>query len=222
MPQRLIVRRPARAPSLDLTEVAAAEYGDRDAGRRALAGIRTLFPRYRDRRRRTGWISTGTRSSTPPSRPASRMSRLRLVLRRAARPTPRSPWPGTTGRPRSRAIRASGLQWTFLRDNLYLDFFPAMVGADGMIHGPADDGRVAAVAQDDIADVAVAKLSATNPPILVRRYDLTGPEALTLFEVADQLAGATERVVGYIPETVEEAYRPGPTTAHPARRSTPG
>ena len=53
-------------------------------------------------------------------------------------------------------IRASGLRWTFLRDNLYLDFFPAMVGDDGMIRGPAGSGRVAAVAQNDIADVATA------------------------------------------------------------------
>jgi uncharacterized protein YbjT (DUF2867 family) len=103
-------------------------------------------------------------------------------------------------------IRASGLRWTFLRDNLYLDFFPAMVGDDGMIRGPAGSGRVAAVAQDDIADVATAILR--EPAAHASQtYDLTGPEALTLTEVADQLSGATESVVGYVPETVEEAYR---------------
>ena len=41
-------------------------------------------------------------------------------------------------------IEQSGMAWTFLRDNLYADFFPMMVGDDGVIRGPADDGRVAA------------------------------------------------------------------------------
>jgi uncharacterized protein YbjT (DUF2867 family) len=87
-----------------------------------------------------------------------------------------------------------------------LDFFPAMVGTDGMIRGPADDGRVAAVAQDDIADVAAAVL---REPVAhaSQTYQLTGPEALSLSEVAEQLSGATEQVVGYVPETLADAYR---------------
>ena len=36
-----------------------------------------------------------------------------------------------------RHIRASGLAWTFLRMNLYTDFIPTMVSADGTIRGPA-------------------------------------------------------------------------------------
>ena len=50
-------------------------------------------------------------------------------------------------------IKASGLAWTFLRDNLYLDFLPLLAGPDGVIRGPAGDGRVSAVATDDVADV---------------------------------------------------------------------
>ena len=45
-------------------------------------------------------------------------------------------------------LRASGMDFTFLRDNLYADFLPALVGDDGVIRGPAGRGRVAAVAQD--------------------------------------------------------------------------
>jgi NAD(P)H dehydrogenase (quinone) len=47
-----------------------------------------------------------------------------------------------------------------LRDNLYADFLPAMIGPDGVLRGPAGQGRVAAVAQNDIADAAAAVLSA--------------------------------------------------------------
>ena len=45
------------------------------------------------------------------------------------------------------AHRASGMAWTFLRDNLYADFFAALAGEDGVLRGPAGDGRVAAVAR---------------------------------------------------------------------------
>ncbi|MYV99928.1 NAD(P)H-binding protein, partial [Streptomyces sp. SID3343] len=57
-------------------------------------------------------------------------------------------------------IRASGLRFTFLRDNFYLAALPAMTGTDGAIRGPAGGGRVGAVAHDDIADAAAAVLSA--------------------------------------------------------------
>ena len=39
-----------------------------------------------------------------------------------------------------------------------------------------------------------------------RTYDLTGPQALTLAEVAATIAAVTGRPVSYRPETVEEAY----------------
>jgi uncharacterized protein YbjT (DUF2867 family) len=102
-------------------------------------------------------------------------------------------------------IRASGVPFTFLRDSLYADFLPGMVGEDGVLRGPADDGRVAAVAQDDVADVAAAVLldpSAHAGDTL----DLTGPHALSLTEVAAQVAAASGRPVRYQPETVAEAH----------------
>jgi NAD(P)H dehydrogenase (quinone) len=40
-------------------------------------------------------------------------------------------------------IRAAGVAWTFPRMNLYMDYIPSMVGADGVIRGPAGGGRVA-------------------------------------------------------------------------------
>ncbi len=38
-------------------------------------------------------------------------------------------------------IRASGMDFTFLRDNFYLDFLPLLAGEDGVIRGPAGDWR---------------------------------------------------------------------------------
>lgn len=76
---------------------------------------------------------------------------------------------------------------------------------DGVIRGPAADGRVALVAQDDIADAAVAVLR--DPETHAgRAYDLTGPAALTLADVAATITEVTGRPVVYHPETVVEAY----------------
>lgn len=55
-------------------------------------------------------------------------------------------------------LRAVGIRATFLRNSLYLDMLPAIVEAVGAIRGPAGDGRVAAVARDDVADVVVTVL----------------------------------------------------------------
>ncbi|MGC4985354.1 SDR family oxidoreductase [Streptomyces sp. DT193] len=102
-------------------------------------------------------------------------------------------------------IRAAGIPFTFLRDNLYADFMPALVGADGVVRGPAGDGRAALVAQDDIADAAVAVLLDPHPHT-GRTYELTGPQSLTLTEVARILTAVGGRPVSYVPETTEEAY----------------
>jgi uncharacterized protein YbjT (DUF2867 family) len=61
------------------------------------------------------------------------------------------------------------------------------------------------VAQDDIADVAAAVLR--DPTAHGgATYDLTGPQALTLAEVAEIVTEVTGRQTRYEPETLEEAY----------------
>lgn len=107
-------------------------------------------------------------------------------------------------------IRVSGVRHTFLRDSWYLAGIPAMTAADGVLRGPAGEGRVAAVAHEDIADAATAVLLADTESEDTRHdgvtYDLTGPEAFTLAEAAEELSRATGRTITYHPETREEAY----------------
>jgi uncharacterized protein YbjT (DUF2867 family) len=103
-------------------------------------------------------------------------------------------------------LKTSGLSYTFLRDNLYADFLPLMVGEDGALRGPAGDGRAAVVTQDDIAEAATAVLLSPEAHV-DRTYDLTGPQALTLYEAAAVLSSGLGREIRYVPETLEEAYR---------------
>jgi len=75
----------------------------------------------------------------------------------------------------------------------------AVTGAT-VIRGPAGEGRVAVVAQDDIAEAATVVL--TDPAAHAgHTYELTGPEALSLHEIAALLSAI------YEPETVAQAYR---------------
>jgi uncharacterized protein YbjT (DUF2867 family) len=91
----------------------------------------------------------------------------------------------------------------FLRSSLYLDILPWLVGNDGVIRGPAADGRFAPVAREDIADVAIAAL--LDPALDGHGYDLTGPTAVTMRQV-DAFAEESGRPIRYHPETLDEAY----------------
>ena len=71
-------------------------------------------------------------------------------------------------------IKASGMDWTFLRDSLYLEFF-AELGDSGEIRGPAAGGRCAAIARTDVARSAAAVL-ADPAAHASQTYNLTGPD----------------------------------------------
>ncbi len=200
VPQRLLVRDPSRAPALADATAVPGSYADRDGVFAALQGLRTVLmvsaSESRDRMaQHTAFIDSAA---------AAGVHQVVYISFYGAAPD----CTFTLGRDHyatEEHLRASGMATTFLRDNLYADFFPAMVGADGVIRGPAALGRVAAVAQDDIADAAVAVL--LDPQAHAgATYSLTGPDALTLDEVAAVLADTTGRPVSYHPETVPEAY----------------
>jgi uncharacterized protein YbjT (DUF2867 family) len=99
-------------------------------------------------------------------------------------------------------LRSLGLPFVALRDSMYADFLPLMRGEDGVIRGPAGDGKFAPVAIEDVAAGAVAALL---DPGLTGTFDLTGPELLTMTQVA-QLLTARGRPTRFEDETVEQAW----------------
>ena len=200
VPQRLVVRDPARAPRLPGAEVAVADHADPAAVRRALAGAHTvLMVSAAESPGRVGVHRTFVDA-------AAAAGVGHLVYTSFAGAAPDAVF--TLARDHAATeehIRAAGPAYTFLRDNLYADFLPMMVGPDGVLRGPAGDGRAAVVAQDDIADAAAVVLR-DPAPHAGRTYELTGPEALSFAEIAAVLTRRTGRPVRYQPETVAEAY----------------
>lgn len=198
--QRLLVRDVARAPELAGATAVRSSYGDRDAAVAALTGLRTVL------------MVSGSES---PDRVAQHLNFIDAAVEAGVEQIVYISFYGaaadctfTLGRDHyatEQYLRGSGLTFTFLRDDLYADFLPQLVGQDGVIRGPAGNGRVAVVAQDDIADAATAVLL---DPASHRgaTYSLTGPESLSLAEVAEVLSEFEGRVVTYHDESVEEAY----------------
>ncbi len=64
-------------------------------------------------------------------------------------------------------IKERGFTYTFLRDNFYLDFFLDLCLNNGEIRGPAGNGKVSAVARQDVSEVATTILA--KPDNLVRQ-----------------------------------------------------
>ncbi|MBA7563594.1 NAD(P)H azoreductase [subsurface metagenome] len=212
--QRLIVRDPRRAPQLPGAEVVqASSYGDAVAIGRALAGVETLF--LVSAQDLMGFIRRCAENKVPTP-PYDRVQQhVAVVAAAAAVGVQHIVYLSFLGAAADATfildrdhfhteeyIRATGVPFTFLRQGLYMDKAPLHASPDGVIRGPAGEGRVAWIARDDIADVAVAVLTGSGHE--GRTYDVTGPEALTLAETAKLLSAVTGRKIYYQAQTPHE------------------
>ena len=197
--QRLVVRDPARAPRLDGVEVVGgASYADGEAMRRAFDGADTVFlvSAHEDRNRvdlHRGAVDAAVAAGVE-----------RIVYTSFAAAAPDTAF--TFGRDHFHTeehIKGTPLGWTFLRDNIYLDYVPFFAGEDGVIRGPAGDGRVAAVAREDVAGSAAAVLTGEGHG--GQAYAITGGEAFTMAEAAERVSRFAGRPMTYVAETLEEA-----------------
>jgi NAD(P)H dehydrogenase (quinone) len=197
--QRLVVPDPARAPDLGAEIAIAPGYHDGEAMEDALRGADTLY------------LVSGRESADRVAEhfsavdAAARAGVQRIVYTSFVGAAPDTTF--TLARHHhatEERIRAAGMAHTFLRHSMYLDFVPFFARADGVIAGPAGDGRTAWVSRDDAADVAAAVLTEEGHEGLT--YEVTGPESHTLEWAAARLSEAVGRPVAYHDETVEEAY----------------
>lgn len=213
--QRAIVRDTSRMPRLPGTEVVqASSYGDADSMRQALTGVKKLF--LVSARDRFGVAHISAKKGVKPP-PYDRLQQQitavdaavaagveHIVYLSVINPSPDATFILAHDHYYTEEhIRSTGLPFTFLRASLYTDNVPHSVSSDDVIRAPAGDGLAAWVTRDDVADIAVAVLTSDGHEGCT--YDVTGPEALSMEETAEQLSMVVGRNIFYQSQTPQEA-----------------
>ncbi|MCC7461607.1 MAG: SDR family oxidoreductase [Gammaproteobacteria bacterium] len=102
-------------------------------------------------------------------------------------------------------LRASGLQWTALRNAQYADAVTDVMARsmvrDGVMRSVAGDGRMPFVCRDDCVDAAVAVLTGAGHEN--RGYNITGPQLISYREVGALIGEFTRQAVRF--ELTDEA-----------------
>lgn len=109
-----------------------------------------------------------------------------------------------------RHLEASGLAWTHLRPSQFMEFYlpGTLTGVDPHrreLRMSIGDSRLAPVAIEDVARVAVALLNSDGHA--GRAYDMTGPEALTMKEVVEHISAATGTAFRHVELPLEDKLR---------------
>ncbi|MET3808219.1 uncharacterized protein YbjT (DUF2867 family) [Nakamurella sp. UYEF19] len=95
-------------------------------------------------------------------------------------------------------VRDIGLDYTFLRSNLFFQGFLAfasLIAEQGMFFAPIGTATVSAIDVRDIAEVAAAALVEDGHQRAT--YTLTGPAAITHQEIAEAFSAALGRTISF-------------------------
>ena len=217
MPQRLLVRNSNGAPQLPGTELGLiGSYSDMPAMRRALKGVKSLF--LVSARDKMGVIIKSFENNVPvpdydrfQEHKAAITAAMEAGVERIVYLSFLNASPDATfilshdHYQTEKYIQSSGMQYTFLRPNLYMDNVANHQTIGDVIRAPAGEGRISWVSRDDIADVAVKVLTGAGHE--GKTYDVTGPEALTMQETAAHLSMVTGRKITYESQTPEEVRK---------------
>lgn len=103
-------------------------------------------------------------------------------------------------RPVEREIEGSGMSWTFLRPNGFMQNFVNYMGAtikgQNAIYQNAANTKISHIDARDIARVAVTVLS--QPGHEGKAFDLSGPEGISYGEAAAVLSNVLGRTISYV------------------------
>lgn len=115
-----------------------------------------------------------------------------------------------------RRLEASGMAFTHLRAGEFMQAYfrqvPSIIAKGGLFI-PMEEARIASIDICDIAEVAATVL--TGAGYEGKIYPLTGPEALSMTEIAERLSVATGKTVRYVNVAPEEATRANLATGMP-------
>jgi uncharacterized protein YbjT (DUF2867 family) len=95
-------------------------------------------------------------------------------------------------------LEASGVAWTHLRPSQFMQVYlrETTIVASNALFLPLESVKLAPVDVQDIAKIAVALLG--EPGHEGRSYEMTGPEALTMSQIAKRISAAIGKRVEYV------------------------
>ncbi|HEY4020634.1 MAG TPA: NAD(P)H-binding protein [Pseudonocardiaceae bacterium] len=151
--------------------------------------------------------------ATGPDQTTHELNMVRAARAAGARVVKLSVWRADEGltpiarlhRPAEDALAGSGLPWTVLRPNFYLQNFLRQPGirATGEFSFPLVNAPISFVDAGDVADVAAHVLTTSGHD--GRTYDITGPQALTYPEAAEVFSDVLGKPVRYVGRSDDEA-----------------
>ncbi len=105
-----------------------------------------------------------------------------------------------------KALKESGIHYTILRNNLYMDIVPAFVGENvfdtGVVYLPADQGKVGAVLRTELAEATANILREEGH--INKEYNFSNSVAFSYHEVAQILSEISGKSINYISPTPVE------------------
>jgi len=105
-----------------------------------------------------------------------------------------------------RWLKESGMKYTILKHNLYMDMLPLFIGdkvlENEMIYQPAGEGKAAFTLREDMAEVAAHILTTDGHEN--KEYDITADEAYSYKDIAVIISNITGKTISYVSPSVEE------------------
>jgi len=103
-------------------------------------------------------------------------------------------------------LKESGIEYTILRNNLYMDFLPGFIGEKvletGVIYVPAESGRISAVLRSEMAEAAASILVTAGHE--GKEYNFTNTEAVSYQEIAEAISAVSGKTISYISPSAED------------------
>jgi uncharacterized protein YbjT (DUF2867 family) len=114
---------------------------------------------------------------------------------------------GRWHREAEKVIEASGIGYTVLRPNIFMQNYLSMpsIKTQGAFYMPTGDGKASFVDTRDIAAVAVAALTQSGHE--GKAYEVTGPAALDNYQVAEILSKASGKKIEYVSVSEDDARK---------------
>jgi len=102
-------------------------------------------------------------------------------------------------------LEASGVAWTHLRPSQFMQVYlreTRTIVAKRALFFPLENVKLAPIDQEDIAKIAFTVLRSDGHE--GRRYEMTGPESLSMAEIAERISAAIGEIVRYVNVTPSE------------------